>query len=293
MLAGMRAPYLVVAAVLLGCHPSASVERTMPVANLQTYKTVALRVAAVPQAQGQAYYLESAVLERLHGQCGFEAVARAGGQPADLYLDLNVTAAGRGGSGWITNANLATMDTLLVLTDGQSGELIGSARIHGQSSQMALNNNNPEQQAVDVIAKTIADMLAKSGCSGPRIAKAPPPVTTPPPNTGSAEQPAQGSGAGSATVAADTEAHRAEADKLNEDGKLKFRSADLSGAIALFEQANQLAPDARYTFNICLAYEAQQQWDQAIATCKEARSTAKPDLQAKIDHRLDLLSHHQ
>jgi tetratricopeptide (TPR) repeat protein len=289
MLAGMRAPYLVVAALCLGCHPSASVERTMPVANLQTYRTVALRVSAVPQAQGQAYYLESAVLDRLHGQCGFESVGRAGGQPADLYLDLNVTGAGRGGGGWITNANLATIDTLLVLTDGQNGELIGSARIHGQSSQMSINNNNPEQQAVDVIAKTIADMLAKSGCGGPRIARAAPPP--PPPVTHQNPPPATGSG--SAPVAVDTEAHRAEADKLNEDGKLKFRSADLQGAIALFQQANQLAPDAKYVYNTCLAYEALQQWDQAMATCKQARSTAKPELQATIDHRLDLLSHHQ
>jgi tetratricopeptide (TPR) repeat protein len=291
MLAGMRAPFLVVAALCLGCHPSASVERTMPVANLQTYRTVALRVSAVPQAQGQAYYLESAVLSRLHGQCGFESVGRASGQPADLYLDLNVTAAGRGGSGWITNANLATMDTLLVLTDGQSGELIGSARIHGQSSQMAINNNNPEQQAVDVVAKTIADMLAKSGCTGPRIARAAPPVETPPPGPGSAAS--QGSGAGSSAVATDTDAHRAEADKLNEDGKLKFRSADLQGAIALFQQANQLAPDARYVYNICLAYEALQQWDQAVSNCKQARATAKPEMQAAIDKRLDLLAHHQ
>jgi hypothetical protein len=155
---------------------------------------------------------------------------------------------------------------------------------------MAINNNNPEQQAVDVVAKTIADMLAKSGCSGPRLAKAPPP----PPPAHDTSPPATGSNSGSATLPPpDTDAHRAEADKLNEDGKLKFRSADLQGAIALFQQANQLAPDARYVFNICLAYEALQQWDQAISTCKSARPTANADLQAKIDHRLDLLAHHQ
>lgn len=284
MLDAMRAPAWFVAALLAACHPSASVERTMPVANLQTYRTVALRVsAAQQQAQGQAYALESTVLARLHQACGFEGVGAYNGQPADLYLDLNVTGAGRGGSGWVTNPNLATIDTLLVLTDGQSGDLIGSARIHGQSSQVAMGNNNPEQEALDVVAKTIADMLAKSGCTGPRVAKAPPP---PPPATGS--------GAGSATMAVDTEAHRAEADKLNEDGKTKFRTADLAGAIALFQQANQLAPDPRYVFNICLAYEAQQQFDQATASCNQAKSmNPKPELQAKIDHRLDLLAHKQ
>lgn len=289
MLAAMRArvPASFVAALLAACHPSASVERTMPVANLQTYRTVALRVsAAQQQAQGQAYALESTVLARLHQACGFEGVGAYNGQPADLYLDLNVTGAGRGGGGWVTNPNLATIDTLLVLTDGQSGELIGSARIHGQSSQVAMGNNNPEQEALDVVAKTVADLLAKSGCTGPRVAKAAPPP--PPP-------PATGSGEGSAsTPPPDTEAHRAEADKLNEDGKTKFRTADLAGAIALFQQANQLAPDPRYVFNICLAYEAQQQFQQATTSCQQARSmNPKPELQAKIDHRLDLLAHKQ
>jgi tetratricopeptide (TPR) repeat protein len=283
----MRAPVWLFA--LFACHPSASVEKTMPVASLQTYRTVALRVSAVPQAQGQAYYLESSVLSRLQQVCGFSGVGRYNGSPADLYLDLNVTAAGRGGSGWITNANVATIDTLLVLTDGQSGDLIGSARIHGQSSQMQINNNNPEQQAVDVVSKTIADMLAKSGCSGPRLAKAAPPPPPPPPATGSGT----GSGTGSAT-APDTEAHRAEAEKLNEDGKTKFRTADLAGAIALFQQANQVAPDPRYIFNICLAYEAQQQWQQATASCQQAKSMSpNAELSAKIDHRLDLLANKQ
>ena len=286
MLAAMRAPLWLL--VVLGCHPSASVERTMPVANLQTYQTVALRVTSVSQAQGQAYYLESSVLSRLAQVCPQMGVGRYNGAPADLYLDLNVTGAGRGGSGWVTNPNLATIDTLLVLTDGASNELIGSARIHGQSSQVAMGNNNPEQQAVDVVAQTVANLLAKSGCSGPRIAKAAPPPP-PPPATGSAA----GSGS-AATPVADVEAHRAEADKLDEDGKTKFRTADLNGAIALFQQANQLAPDPRYVFNICLAYEAQQQWQQATASCQQAKSmNPKPELSAKIDHRLELLANKQ
>jgi Flp pilus assembly protein TadD len=107
--------------------------------------------------------------------------------------------------------------------------------------------------------------------------------------------PATGSATGSAaTPPPDTEAHRADADKLNEDGKTKFRTADLAGAIALFQQANQLAPDPRYVFNICLAYEAQQQWPQATQSCQQAKAmNPTPELSAKIDHRLDLLAHKQ
>lgn len=283
----MRPSAWFIVAALAGCHPSASVERTMPVANLQTYQTVALRVTSVSQAQGQAYYLESSVLSRLAQVCPQMGVGRYNGAPADLYLDLNVTAAGRGGSGWVTNPNMATIDTLLVLTDGSSNELIGSARIHGQSSQVAMNSSNPEQEAVDVVAQTVANLLAKSGCSGPRVAKAAPPPPPPPPT---------GSGTGSASTPPpnDTEAHRAEADKLNEDGKTKFRTADLAGAITLFQQANQLAPDPRYVFNICLAYEAQQQFQQATTSCQQAKSMSpKPELQSKIDHRLELLANKQ
>ncbi|MBV8759686.1 MAG: hypothetical protein JO257_20525 [Deltaproteobacteria bacterium] len=265
-------------------------QHTQPIADLKTYHSVGLRITAVPQAQGQAYYLETAVLDRLHRTCGFEGVTRYGTGAADLVLDLNVTAAGRGGSGWITNANLATIDTLLVLSDAQTGDLLGSARIHGQSSQMAINNNNPEQQAVDVVAQTIGEMLTKSGCTGPRLAKAAPP---PPPSGDFGSAP--GSGAGSSTATPPpADDHRAEADKLNDQGKDKFRTADLNGALALFQQANQLAPDARYVLNECLAYEAMEKWGDAMATCKQARSmNPSPDLAAKIDHRIDLLKNKQ
>ena len=286
----MRVP--LVAVVLAGCHPSAEVQRTQPLADLKTYHSVALRITAVPQAQGQAYYLETAVLDRVHRQCGFEGVTRYGTSPADLILDLNVTGAGRGGSGWITNSNLATIDTLLVLSDGQTGDLLGSARIHGQSSQMAINNNNPEQQAVDVVAQTIGDMLTKSGCTGPRLAKATPP---PPPSGDFGSAPGSGAGSGSSsTPPPPADDHRAEADKLSDQGKDRFRAADLNGALALFQQANQLAPDPRYVLNECLAYEAMAKWDEAMATCKEARGmNPPPDLAAKIDHRIELVKNKQ
>ena len=267
----------------------------MPVANLQTYRTVSLRVHSTAfAAQGQAMYLEQAVLNHLHQQCGFEGIAQSG-QPADVVLDLNVTNSARGG-GWISNANKATLETLLVLTDGQSGELLGTARIHGESSGMIINNSPPEYEAIEAIAKSIGDLLAKSGCAGPRVAKAEPP---PPPNTGSGSGAGTGSSepppnTGSGTPAAVDPAKRAEADKLNAEGSEKLQRADLAGAVAAFQQANAIAPDPRYLFNACLAFEAQQQWDNAVAACKQAR-TLNPNekLQQKIDHRLDLLAHHQ
>jgi hypothetical protein len=267
--------------VISACHPSATVENTMPVANLQSYRTVALRVKSTAFAsQGQAMLLESQVLEKLHQKCGFEQVGRASTTPADVMLDLNITGTGRGGGGWITNSSVATIDTLLVLSDGQNGELLGTARIHGKSSGMIVNSSVPENEAVEVVATTVADLLAKSGCSGPRTRPEPPP---PPPDTGSGSAPPP-----------PEEKHSAEAEALNEQGKDKLRSADIPGALAAFQRANTLAPDARFEFNVCLALEAQEKWNDAIAACKQARSmNPQAKLATKIDHRLDLLQHHQ
>ena len=279
----------------------------MPIANLQSYRTVALRVKSTAFAsQGVAMSLESAVFDQLHQKCGFEHASRPGATPADVVLDLNITRVGRGGDGWVSNENTATIETLLVLTDGPTGELLGTARIRGKSSGMIVNNGSPETEAVGVVAKTIADILAKSGCSGPRIARVEEPATPTGPgpgsgvDQGSAGQGSAGQGsAGQGSAAQGTatppdETHRAEAEALDEEGKVKLRSDDLPGALALFQQANALVPDARYVFNICLVYATQEQWDKAIAACRQARGmNPQPKLVEKIDRRLDLLQHRQ
>jgi len=283
MLRAVRVTTWSLVALFAACHPSATVERTMPVANLQTYRTVALRVQSTAFAsQGQASFLEAAVLDKLRQSCSFEQVGRPGGKAADLVLDLNITQTGRGGGGLISNSSQAHMDTLLVLTDGQSGELLGTARIHGKSGGMIVNNGSPESEAAQVVAKTAVEMLAKSGCSGPRVAKAEPEPAPPPPDPGS------GSGA------APDESKRAEAEALNDQGKDKLRTADVQGALQAFQQAVVLLPDARYQFNICLTLEAGEQWNEAVSACKKARGmNPQPQLLTKIDARLDLLAHRQ
>ena len=133
---------------LVGCRPSATIEQTTPVANLQTYRTVALSVRSTAfAAQGLAVGMEAAVLQALRQKCGFEQIDRASTAPADVTLDLNITATGRGGGGLISNSNTATIDTLLVLTDGQSGDLLGTARIRGKSSGVLINSGRPENEA--------------------------------------------------------------------------------------------------------------------------------------------------
>ncbi len=255
----------------------------MPVASLNSYRTVALRVhSSAFAAQGQAMFLEQQTIEQLRKKCGFERV-EAGAGNADVVLDLNITNAGKGGGGWVSSGSTAFVDTLLVLTDGQDGQLLGAAKIHGTSSGVIINNAPPENEATGAIAKSIADIFAKSGCTGPRIAKVIDPGPTPPPP-----------GDGSNAPPPPDESRRAEAEAIADQGKEKLYAADYAGALAAFEKANSLVPDAKYQFNICIVFGVQDQWDTAIAACQKAKGmNPPPALAAKIDRRIELLQHRE
>ncbi len=280
-------------ALACGCHASASVENTLPIANLQSISTVGLRVSSATMPQ-QTKNLEAAVVANLRAECAFAHIAPKSSYPSDLQIDVNIMAMGRGGDNrYIRNPNLATIDTLVVLTDGQSGELLGTSRIHGVSSGMVTPGMPPEREAIDVVAKTIADVLAKSGCGGPRIARVePPPPPAPPPGPPPSTDP--GTPGTPPPPPPPDESHRAEAEALNTQGTEKLQNADAVGALALFTQANTLMADPKYLFNACLTLESEAQWDQAIVACRQAK-TMNPEarLAAKIDHRLDLLAQHQ
>jgi len=262
----------------------------MPIANLQSYRTVALRVRSAQFAM-YAPSLEGNLGQKLRAACGFEQIVRVG-TPADVVLDVNITKMGRGGSGMIRNTSMATVDTLVVLTDGQTRELLGTSRIHGESSGMIVNNVRPESEAIDVVAKAVVETLAKSGCTGPRVAR----VEAPPPQDGQGSNVVltgnQGSGGTATPPPGIDESKRPDAEKLNDQGKDQLQNADMAGALVSFQQAVALIPDARYEFNICLTFEAQEQWANAVSACKQARTmNPEPRLVEKIDHRLDLLAH--
>ncbi len=89
----------------------------MPVANLQSYRSIALRAHTNAFAsQGQAMLLEGALTTRLRQKCGFEAVGPfAQTANADVVLDLNIVKVGRGSF----NQSQANVDVLVVLTDGR------------------------------------------------------------------------------------------------------------------------------------------------------------------------------
>lgn len=271
------------------CRPSATVEQTTPIANLQSYSTVAVRVSSSAfAAHGRAMYLEAAVLNALRQKCAFTNFTRAGSEPTDVLIDLNLTHVGRGG-GFMSNSSQATVEAFLVLSDGHNGDLLGTSKIRGKSSGIIVNNNQPENQAMDVMAQTIAETFVKSGCAGPRVARAEPP----PPDTGTGTgDPATGDPAtGDPTTTPPDENKRAEAEAINDQAKDTLRSGDMQGALAGFRKANDVYPDARYVFNMCLALEALEQWQNALAECQRARGM-KPDerLLGKIDHRIQLLA---
>jgi len=292
MIGGMRA-FAFLIPVLCACSPSATVQNTMPIANLQSYRAISLRVRSQQFAtQGLAITMETAVVNHIRQKCGFESVGPAG-SPSDIVLDLTITKYAKGGDSWIRNENQVVMDTLMVLSDPTDGELLGTANIHGKSSGAVVNNAPQENEAIAVIAKTVADVMWKSGCAGPRVAKAP----TPPPNntgsggTGGGSGSDAGSGAGSGSAVASNpgpdESKRAEAEKLNEQGKERLFNADTAGALGLFQQANAMLPDPKYQFNVCLAFGAMEKWNEAISACQQAKQmNPNAKLAAKIDQRL-------
>ena len=73
--------------------------------------------------------------------CQFDNVVldgTAGAQP-DLWIDLNLQKSFRGGTGIIQNDNKATIEVLMVLSDGASEDLLGSAWITGESSSVSVS----------------------------------------------------------------------------------------------------------------------------------------------------------
>lgn len=267
--------------LLVACHPSASVQNVTSVGNLQAVHSVGLRVHSSSFAtQGVAMMMENAVAGHLKQQCSFEQIAPAAQAPADLVLDINIVNSGRG-TEW--GGSQTTIDTLLVLSDGE-GDPLGTAKIRGRSSGSITGGGGQDSEAIEVIAKTIADMLAKSGCAGPRLAKAAP---DPVPDAG------VGSGSAAGPGAPD-ESKRAEADALNDKGKDRLFNADSQGALGFFQQAEALLPDPKYQFNVCVALGALEQWDAATQACNQAKGmNPPPKLAAKIDQRLQGLAQHQ
>lgn len=263
------------------CRPSASVERTTPVANLQSYRSVALSVRATAfAAQGRAMQLEASLVNQLRTKCGFENIHRPDGTPVDVFMDVNIVNSGRGTS--MLGSSQAFVETLLVLTDGPTGELMGTAKIRGQSGG-SISGSPTDNEAIEVTAQTVANLLAKSGCAGPRIARTEPTQ----PDQPTQQQQVQGQ-------PPIDESKRPEAERLNEEGKDKLRSADVNGALANFQAAVALIPDARYQYNVCLAYETLEQLPTAIDACKKARAmTTEQRLIDKIDRRLELIAKRQ
>jgi hypothetical protein len=313
---------------LSACTPSAQVKRITPVANLQVYSLVQVRGTGADAAgQGDAklaYELERASLIKIREKCAFVDVvagAQQAPRPPDLLLDATILRSGRGGDGLVQNENLAVVDVKLVLSDGVDQELLGSADIQGKSSGVD-TGGSPEQEAVEAVAGSIADILVKSGCVGPRVARATPP--TPPPATGTTATPGTGTptdpgtgttppgtgttppgtgttppgtgtptdpgtGTGTTTPPAEDPVARAEAE--NEAGKAKFRSADVAGAKAHFETAISIHKDARYVFNLCLAQEALNELDAAAATCQSINSmNPQQALADKVKLRLEIIA---
>ncbi len=276
------------AALLAGCRPSATVQRTVPLANLVSYTGVVVRATGASESRAGrlSLVLEHAAVDRIRRRCAFTDVQSGSDappdMPAELFLDVTVQRSFRGGGGLIQNENQATVDVKLVLSDGADEELVGAADIRGKSGGIVINNASPEEEAVNAVADSIANILVRSGCSGPRVARARPPARRPPPDTGEEDV---------ELVAEQQNDVVTKAEAENEEGKRLFRSADVPGAKLHFQAAIRLHRDARYVFNMCLAEEALGRLDAAVSTCKSVIAMKpEPALAEKAKLRLQILA---
>ena len=272
---------LVTVTLALGaCGPSASVKRTTPVANLQSYQTALIRVSSTSGLNQYTPVLEFATTDTMQKSCSFGSVVsptQVGNTKPDLIVDLNIRSTARGGGGFIKNPNLATVNVTMVLSDGIDESLLGSADIIGKSAAVAIEGNDPESQALMAVAKRVTAILSKSGCQGERIARAAPPVEQPPvAPPGAAEL---------------TPEQLAQAEAANDEGKRLFRSAEISAAKAQFQQAISVAADPRYYFNLCLAHEALSEFDSAVEACNSVLSkNPQQRLAEKANQRLEIIA---
>lgn len=271
---------IAVTLTLAACGPSSSVKRTTPVANLQSYQTALIRVSSTPGLSQYTPVLEFATADRLQGSCGFGRVVsptQVGQLQPDLIVDLNIRSTARGGGGFIKNPNLATVNVTMVLSDGIDESLLGSAEIVGKSASVAIDGNDPENEALIAVAKRVNAILGKSGCKGQRVARAEPPVE---------QEPVAPPGAPELT-----EEQRAQAEAANDEGKRLFRAAEIAAAKAQFEQAISVASDPRYYFNLCLAHEALSEFDSAVQACNSVLSSNPQErLAEKANQRLQIIA---
>jgi len=212
-------------------------------------------------------------------RCSFGGIVtptQLGNTRPDLLVDLNIRRTQRGGSGFIKNPNVATVNVTMVLSDGIDESLLGSAEIVGKSSSVSIAGADPENEALIAVAKRVTAILSKSGCTGQRIARAEPPATepTPPP-----------------AAAGLTPEQLAQAEAANNEGKRLFRSAEIAAAKAQFQQAIAISSDPRFLFNLCLAHEALNEYDEAVSACQNVvDQNSEPRLTEKAQQRLTIIA---
>ena len=284
---------LAAAAALTGCHPSAKLKQTTPVANLQSYGVVAVRGGEGSIDHRLTRQLVDQTILQLTGHCHFHQVVpmeQLGDQQPDLIIDLNIRGSSRGGSGLIQNANKAVVDVLVVLSDGINQDLLGTAWVSGESAAVMTGAESPESQAIGAVARELGQVLTRSGCTGQRVARAAEPPEGGGGEAGGGEGGGEAGGEGTGGGGVDPE-RAAQAEALNDEGKKQFLAGEMEQALGTFQKAAGLVPDARYQLNICLAYEALKRYDDALATCEQvAAQTVNPRVAAKASDRIAIIT---
>jgi tetratricopeptide (TPR) repeat protein len=278
---GRATPVFLAALAALACQPTASVRHAVPLANLKPYRTVLIRVNASVPADREKVALETAASERLSRLCRFQGVTLAsrGADKADLFLDLNIVRVNRVSERPLIDRvrSRSEIAIAMVLTDGATDELVGSAEIQGQAASELTSGDT--WQAISIAADEIAHLMTTSGCAIPRSAPVTAEKTATEDRAKNTDEPPPAAGGGEAgddtAAEASNEPPRGDhtganprAEALNEEGKDRFRRGDLEGALQRFRAAIELSPDPRFYFNLCLALEHQKNYARALTACQ-------------------------
>ncbi len=259
--AGTRLCFLAAGLAVLGCRPSAQIQRASKIANLQVFEHALVRVRSPNVSTATIGSLGNQIADKIYGRCAFRSVSypARGALGTDLIVDVNILESGKKNQ----------LNISLVLSDGVSDELLGSANIQGVSGVF----RSKASQASAAVASEVASLLRYSGCNDPRIARR--------------TQPA----AQSSELSRISPAQKKDAEEKNGEGKQLFRAGNVEAAKALFIDAVSLSPDPKYQFNLCLAHEGLGEIARAKAACRKTLDMGPPDyLRRKVQLRLEILS---
>ena len=247
-----------------------------------------LRVTPLVPAANEAVELEAVVAARLRSMCGYQEVYLASANPeapAALLVDARIALLERVDSSdramLGAMAGQARMVVAVDFIDLKTKQRIGAAEVEGTSSGGSTLAGGTDE-AMERVVEKIVEVMRQDGCS----ARAPGQVAT----TGGGGGGGGGGGEDPPGGGGTTLTPAVQAEAYNQEGKDLYKAKDFKGALAKFEAAVAVAPEARYYFNVCAAHDQLGNRDAALAACSEVLNrNPNEELKSKTEKRIEAI----